>query len=720
MTHPHKHASSPLLAPLLTLLLILTACVEEEATRPSDPQAPPALNVSPKPPGHSGIYLDPPLANQLALGTLVPNVLARQNAPISPKQWTAFGVEVVREFPALGLVHLKALGPAHLQRMEQGGGVVALYVEQMLEHDGQAAAMHIGQPLALGRGVTGQGVGIAILDTGVDFEAADFGGCTAPGAPAGGCQVAQSVEIAPDDGARDDDGHGTNVAAIAAQVAPGAAIVALDVFAGPQASSIDVIAGLDWVVANQSRHSIRVVNLSVGSGRHTTACDLGVFAQPIAQLHALGIHVVTSAGNEGFGDAVGSPGCVTRALTVGAAYGFDIPSPVDYGVCKDAAGKKGAMACFSNASPSLDLVAPGVGLEGGGHTFTGTSQAAPVAAGALALLAEAYPTEGVQQREARLLRHRGQVDDPRTGKRYTALSLSDAFDAPGCGYGLILKNGESWAAAGEARQVEVRADCGWQLELDQLPWITPSVLQGQGAASVALLGQPNPHPVRRRGMLRLRDGQGQVVGEVEVIQEGNQAAGAKPQAVAMRVFFDLAATPIVQVPVQVVSERRGFEIARICLSTKPECGQWVPYEEWSWVELPPGDGVKTVYLNVVSTRGERLERPVRKQVRLDTVAPEDGRVSITSLPGQGVKLSWQPGRDSAGEVVAYRVVWSASVLPKNCAESPQVSLLYQGGEREVVHRIGGHDFSQVYYRVCAMDEAFHHSPGVAASYGGPF
>ncbi len=59
---------------------------------------------------------------------------------------------------------------------------------------------------------------VAILDTGVNYTHAAFGNCTSPGMPEA-CRVSAAVEVALNDGALDDNGHGTNVAAIALGVA---------------------------------------------------------------------------------------------------------------------------------------------------------------------------------------------------------------------------------------------------------------------------------------------------------------------------------------------------------------------------------------------------------------------------------------------------------------------------------------------------------------------
>ena len=78
-------------------------------------------------------------------------------------------------------------------------------------------------------GDVGAGTYVAVLDTGVDFTRAAFGRCTAPGQPTT-CKVPYARDYLFEDHSRDDNGHGTNVAGIVLAVAPGARILALDVF----------------------------------------------------------------------------------------------------------------------------------------------------------------------------------------------------------------------------------------------------------------------------------------------------------------------------------------------------------------------------------------------------------------------------------------------------------------------------------------------------------
>ena len=312
------------------------------------------------------------------------------------------------------------------------------------------------------QGYSGAGKVIAILDTGVDrthdtfshpsgvnkvVEEACFSSdissvgshAICPG-PSGPTEVEFGIGAAapcPNSGCD----HGTHVAGIAAGgggsvvgVAPGADIVAVQVFSYFDNSgstsycsscvltwSSDYMQGLDYVLGLASQYDIVAANLSLGSGQHSRAynCDFWPNGSPKAmretvdELRAAGIVTVISAGNNGYDFALGSPGCVSTAITVGATG--------------DGLGITG----YSNASSWLDFHAPGssivsAGLSNNTTSKNGTSMAAPHVAGSLALLSEAAPSATVEEIIA-ALRLTG---DPVTNSGLTVprIRLDDALD----------------------------------------------------------------------------------------------------------------------------------------------------------------------------------------------------------------------------------------------------------------------------------------------------
>jgi len=148
----------------------------------------------------------------------------------------------------------------------------------------------------------GTGVGVAILDTGIDFNHADLN-------VAADCFTAFGT--APQD-CQDEHGHGTHVAGIVAAqdntidvvgVAPGATVYAVKVLTvsplGAGGTDATVIAGLEWVALDPDEVSppIRVVNMSLGRPASEDPDDDAALNAAVAAVHNLGISLAVAAGN---------------------------------------------------------------------------------------------------------------------------------------------------------------------------------------------------------------------------------------------------------------------------------------------------------------------------------------------------------------------------------------------------------------------------------------
>ena len=130
---------------------------------------------------------------------------------------------------------------------------------------GQTAA------LAAGRGlIDGSGVGLAILDSGIDVNHAQFSQA------GGGSRVLAAVDFTGENRTDDPYGHGTFVAAAAAGgagagaayagIAPGVSLLNVRVLnSNGQGTVESVLAGLEWVAAHARQYNIRIVNLSLGT-----------------------------------------------------------------------------------------------------------------------------------------------------------------------------------------------------------------------------------------------------------------------------------------------------------------------------------------------------------------------------------------------------------------------------------------------------------------------
>ena len=276
-------------------------------------------------------------------------------------------------------------------------------------------------------GYDGSDVGVAVIDSGV---AATHDDLTDPSLS---LRVVKFVDFV--NGVTvpyDDYGHGTHVAGIVAGngldssgarsgIAPRARLVVLKALNSSGTGRIsDVIAALDYVVNHKTQFNIRVVNLSVAAGVYESY-NSDLLAQATRQAVERGIVVVAAAGNVGRNSAgqaqyggITAPGNAPWVLTVGGSSHMGTTDRAD-----------DVMARFSSRGPTRfdyaakpDLVAPGVGIESlsapgstlyskysayllGGTIATsyppylslsGTSMAAPVVAGTVALMLQANPS----------------------------------------------------------------------------------------------------------------------------------------------------------------------------------------------------------------------------------------------------------------------------------------------------------------------------------------
>jgi hypothetical protein len=334
-------------------------------------------------------------------------------------------IDVVRDFEHTDLTFVELDSSAQLAELLRSGEAVRVFADAPVSKSATQSLSIIRKQTAPATSYNGAGTYVAVLDSGVDFTLPAFGACVAPG---GSCAVSHAFDSAPtSDGVRDDDGHGTNVSAIALAVAPATKIIGVDVFrnTGGSGTSSDVVAGVNYVIGlKNSGVNVVAANLSLGLNNFTggaTDCPLNDNFGA-ASLIAAGISVVAAAGNEARTTGVGAPACVPGVIAVGATYDANVGG-INWGNCSDATTAVDKIVCFSNSSNRLDALAPGAFITAAGITQGGTSQAAPHVAGAIALLAQAEPTLTVAARRVRVQNTGFPITDLRNGLTRNRLDL---------------------------------------------------------------------------------------------------------------------------------------------------------------------------------------------------------------------------------------------------------------------------------------------------------
>ena len=365
-----------------------------------------------------------PSDRSLALQQLKAQIEARFNTPAFEKR---------HRYRQLPMDAIRISDTQTLRQLINDQSIEAIYFDEPLQYHLNQSLPLIAQTEALNIGFSGQQTTVVVLDSGTDHTLSDFGNCTSPGVPES-CRVIVNFDIAADDGVLDDNGHGTNVAAIVAGVASNVQIASLDVGgAGGIISSSDVIAGIDWAISNRDVYNIAAINMSLGSSNtFTSPCSFGnPYRSAIDNARNAGLVVVASSGNDGESNGIASPACTPGVISVGAVYdaaGGSISwgSPV---TCTDSSRVADQITCFTNSDTFLSMLAPGALITAGGNTYGGTSQAAPHVAGAAAVLKSAYPTQSVTELEAKLLTSSTQITDSRNGVTSPRLDLLEALGA---------------------------------------------------------------------------------------------------------------------------------------------------------------------------------------------------------------------------------------------------------------------------------------------------
>jgi hypothetical protein len=404
----------------------------------------------------------------------------------------------LRTYEQLPIMNVRVDSPEALADLEAHESVVAVVEDRAMQAFDNVPAnlVQVGQPTAAAAGKLGAGSTVAVLDTGTDYKRAPFN-CTAAGVPAA-CPVVFAKDFAVDDKALDTGSfHGTNVSGIVLSMAPAAKIVALDVFDGDYAYTSAILSAINWCVQNKAKYNIVAINMSLGGGLFSSPCASDPFAPAVAAARAAGILSAIASGNSASSTGISSPACAPAAVSVGAVYSVSV-GPFYTSVCNDVSTAADQVACFSNSASFLTVLAPGVGISAAGITMSGTSQATPHVAGAIAVLAAAQPSSGPDAIVARLRTSNTLVTDRRNNVATPRLDLGAALalsGAPGPTGQVVINAGAKYAkttavtvdvttTSGTATQVCLSAtlNCtAWKTYAPSMAW---TLAAGDGVKNV--------------------------------------------------------------------------------------------------------------------------------------------------------------------------------------------------------------------------------------------
>jgi uncharacterized repeat protein (TIGR01451 family) len=371
-----------------------------------------------------------------------------------------YEIHNVKQFPYIPFMALR-VDEAGLRALQDDPTVTTIFEDHLFAPATSDSTPIIRSDSANSLGYNGQGRTVAVLDTGLNRTHPDLNGkvvseaCYSTFDP-----IALATSLCPN-GSTSQTGtgasnpppnyvtgfdHGTHVAGIVAGVAPQATLIGIQVFTkftdvagsppGPftpcanggrpspctYTYASDQILGLQRVYALRNSYSIAAVNMSLGSGSHTSNCDNlnAALTTTILSLRTAGIITVIATGNSGYRGSISAPSCISHAVSVGATTSTPGPATPDL------------VGDYSNAASIMTLWAPGGWIRSAVPTWAtncgpgvaptnnrcykqGTSMAAPHVAGALAVMRSAVPNATVTQLISALTSTGPSITDQRSG-----------------------------------------------------------------------------------------------------------------------------------------------------------------------------------------------------------------------------------------------------------------------------------------------------------------
>lgn len=286
------------------------------------------------------------------------------------------------------------------------------------------------------KGYKGEGITIAIIDTGV----APHQDLTRPTNRIIGFKDFINKKSSP----YDDNGHGTHVAGIIAGngfssrgkytgIAPESNILAIKALDSEgSGNTSNIISAISYAIETKSQYNTRILNLSIGSPANNS-CQNDPLCKTVKEAVRNGLIVVVAAGNSGPDErTILSPGISPDVITVGAV---DDKRTIDT--------KDDSIAPFSSRGPTNegltkpDVVAPGVNINSlsnskldGYNALSGTSMATPLVSGSVALLLNKYGSLSSRDTKKKLMSSCVDLRDSRENQGAGLVNLQKLFYEP--------------------------------------------------------------------------------------------------------------------------------------------------------------------------------------------------------------------------------------------------------------------------------------------------
>lgn len=354
----------------------------------------------------------------------ISTIVAFSDGKYEPGLIPQLGGKIISESKSLGMVHaiipllqytrLMADPSVEFVELDREVSIVSSDYLESAEYDESWGIEVIGAEAAHSSEFTGEGIKVAVLDTGVDYRHPEL----SPNYN-GGYDFVND-----DDDPMDDNGHGTHVAGIIAAVRDGNGVLGVapeaDIYAVKVSDSRGkgsfggLVKGIDWAI----EHDIDIVTMSITGTGGTRALQKAVNLA----YDEYGMLLVAAVGNGGSGDVL-YPAAYDAVIGVGSVTGENEKSS------------------FSRSGDEVELVAPGSGIKSAtiGDKYrisSGTSMATPFVTGALALVLQSNEQAW---KDMDIVNGDGEWtnDEVRGVLRETATDLGEEGTDEDFGYGLV-------------------------------------------------------------------------------------------------------------------------------------------------------------------------------------------------------------------------------------------------------------------------------------------